>query len=144
VPEMAGLDEGTPLFTQIAERLAAEIADGGLAEGERVPSTNELAAFYRINPATAAKGINLLADAGLLEKRRGIGMFVAGGARQRLLGQRREQFTERYLRPLLTEATRLGIDAGELIELISDFARQQAGDTTASPARAGSGQGVPV
>jgi len=137
---MAGLDEGTPLFTQIAERLAAEIADGGLAEGERVPSTNELAAFYRINPATAAKGINLLADDGLLEKRRGIGMFVAGGARQRLLGQRREEFTERYLRPLLTEATRLGIDAGELVELISDFARQQAGDTTASPARSG----VPV
>jgi DNA-binding transcriptional regulator YhcF (GntR family) len=140
VPEMAGLDEGTPLFTQIAERLAAEIADGGLAEGERVPSTNELAAFYRINPATAAKGINLLADDGLLEKRRGIGMFVADGARQRLLGQRREQFTERYLRPLLTEATRLGIDTDELIELISDFARQQAGDTTVSPARGG----VPV
>jgi GntR family transcriptional regulator len=140
VPEMAGLDEGTPLFTQIAERLAAEIADGGLAEGERVPSTNELAAFYRINPATAAKGINLLADDGLLEKRRGIGMFVADGARQRLLGQRREQFTERYLRPLLTEATRLGIDAGELVELISDFARQQAGDGTPSPARGG----VPV
>jgi DNA-binding transcriptional regulator YhcF (GntR family) len=134
---MAGLDEGTPLFTQIAERLAAEIADGGLAEGERVPSTNELAAFYRINPATAAKGINLLADDGLLEKRRGIGMFVADGARQRLLGQRREQFTERYLRPLLTEATRLGIDTDELIELISDFARQQAGDTTVSPARGG-------
>jgi DNA-binding transcriptional regulator YhcF (GntR family) len=122
---MAGLDEGTPLFTQIAERLAAEIADGGLAEGERVPSTNELAAFYRINPATAAKGINLLADDGLLEKRRGIGMFVASGARQRLLGQRREQFTQRYLRPLLTEATRLGLDTEELITLIRDCAHQQ-------------------
>src|ERR1700744_1380986 len=137
---MAGPGEGTPLFAQVAERLAAEIADGGLAEGERVPSTNELAAFYRINPATAAKGINLLADAGLRKRRRGIGMFVADGARQRLLGQRREQFTERFLRPLLTEATRLGIDAGELIELISDFARQQTGDTTARPARGG----VPV
>ena len=78
-------DEGTPLFVQVADRLAGEIADGGLAEGERVPSTNELAAFYRINPATAAKGINVLADDGLLEKRRGIGMFVATGARQRLL-----------------------------------------------------------
>src|SRR6201996_6451626 len=144
MPEMAGLDEGNPLIVQVADRLAGEIADGGLAEGERVPSTNELAAFYRINPATAAKGINLLADDGLLEKRRGIGMFVAAGARQRLLGQRREQFTERYLRPLLTEATRLGIDAGELIELISDFARQPAGEGTVSPARAGSGQGVPV
>jgi GntR family transcriptional regulator len=119
--EMAGLDEGTPLFGQVAERLAAEIADGGLAEGERVPSTNELAAYYRINPATAAKGINLLADDGLLEKRRGIGMFVAAGARRRLLAQRREQFAERYVRPLLTEATRLGIDRGELIALINEY-----------------------
>ena len=117
---MAGLDEGTPLFTQVAERLAAEIADGGLAEGARVPSTNELAAFYRINPATAAKGINLLADDGLLEKRRGIGMFVAAGARQRLLGQRREHFVARYLRPMLIEASRLGIGTGELIELIGE------------------------
>ena len=120
MPEMAGLDEGTPLFTQVAERLAAEIADGGLAEGVRVPSTNELAAFYRINPATAARGINLLADDGLLEKRRGIGMFVAGGARQRLLGQRREHFVARYLRPMLTEASRLGLGTEELIELISE------------------------
>lgn len=117
---MAGLDEGTPLFTQVAERLAAEIADGGLAEGARVPSTNELATFYRINPATAAKGINLLADDGLLEKRRGIGMFVAPGARQRLLGQRREDFVARYLRPMLTEASRLGIGTEELIAAIKD------------------------
>lgn len=116
--EMAGLDEETPLFTQVAERLAAEIADGGLAEGQRVPSTNELAAYYRINPATAAKGINVLTDDGLLEKRRGIGMFVATGARRRLLAQRREGFIERFVVPLLAEATRLGIDNGELIALI--------------------------
>ena len=127
---MAGLDEGTPLFGQVAERLAAEIADGGLAEGERVPSTNELAAYYRINPATAAKGINLLADDGLLEKRRGIGMFVAAGARRRLLAQRREQFAERYVRPLLTEAARLGIDGGELIALIKECGRDQFTDAS--------------
>ena len=126
---MAGLDEGTPLFAQVAERLAAEIADGGLAEGERVPSTNELAAFYRINPATAAKGINLLADDGLLEKRRGIGMFVAAGARQRLLAQRREQFVERYVRPLLTEASRLGMGSGELIATITECGREQFSDS---------------
>jgi len=118
LPEMAGLDEGTPLFVQVAERLAAEIADGGLAEGERVPSTNELAAYYRINPATAAKGINMLAADGLLEKRRGIGMFVAGGARNRLLEDRRKRFAERHIDPLVAEASRLGIDADELIALI--------------------------
>src|ERR1700689_4707723 len=125
MPEMAGLDEGTPLFVQVADRLAGQIADGGLAERARVPSPNELASFYRINPATAAKGINLLADDGLLEKRRGIGMFVAAGGRQRLLGQRREQFVERYVRPLLTEAIRLGLGHGELIALINDCAGQQ-------------------
>ena len=125
--DMAGLGEGAPLFAQIAERLAAEIADGGLAEGERVPSSNELAAFYRINPATAAKGINVLADDGLLEKRRGIGMFVATGARQRLLARRRAEFTQRYVQPLLTEAARLGIDPGELSALIKEAGNEREG-----------------
>ena len=128
MPEMAGLDEGAPLFVQIAERLAEDIADGALAEGERVPSSNELAAFYRINPATAAKGISMLTDEGLLEKRRGIGMFVAAGARERLLGDRRKRFAERYVDPLVTEASRLGIDADALIGLIRESSHTQ-GDT---------------
>ena len=123
VRDMAGLDEDTPLFAQIAERLAEEIADGGLAEGERVPSMNELAAFYRINPATAAKGINLLADDGLLEKRRGIGMFVASGARRRLLAQRRKRFAAQYVEPLVAEAARLGMDANELIALVRELSQ---------------------
>jgi DNA-binding transcriptional regulator YhcF (GntR family) len=127
MPEMAGLDEGTPLFVQVADRLAGEIADGGLAEGERVPSTNELAAFYRINPATAAKGINVLADDGLLEKRRGIGMFVATGARQRLLARRRALFASRYIDPLLTEAARLGIGPDELATLIKEARNEPEG-----------------
>ena len=125
--EMAGLDEGAPLFVQIAERLAEEIADGSLAEGGRVPSANELAAYYRINPATAAKGIGMLTDDGLLEKRRGIGMFVAAGARSRLLGERRKRFTERYLEPLVAEAGRLGIDADDLVALIRESSFVQRG-----------------
>jgi GntR family transcriptional regulator len=127
MPELAGLDEGTPLFVQVADRLAGEIADGGLAEGERVPSTNELAVFYRINPATAAKGINVLADDGLLEKRRGIGMFVATGARQRLLARRRSEFARRYVEPLLAEAGRLGIDTDELLTLIKESGTEREG-----------------
>jgi DNA-binding transcriptional regulator YhcF (GntR family) len=111
-------DDGAPIFSQIAERLAEEIAEGGLAEGERVPSSNELAAYYRINPATAAKGLNVLTDEGLLEKRRGIGMFVAVGARQRLLDARRKRFTERYIEPMVAEANRLGIGADELLTLM--------------------------
>jgi GntR family transcriptional regulator len=126
--EMAGLDEGAPLFVQVAERLADEIADGGFAEGDRVPSTNELAAYYRINPATAAKGIGMLTDDGLLEKRRGIGMFVAVGARARLLAERRKRFAERYVEPLVAEASRLGIDADDLVALIRESSFVQRGN----------------
>jgi len=124
---MAGLDEGTPLFVQIAERLAGEIADGALAEGDRVPSTNELAAYYRINPATAAKGIAVLTSDGLLEKRRGIGMFVAAGARRRLLDDRRRRFAERFVDPMVAEAARLGIDADELVALIRESSYAKGG-----------------
>lgn len=123
------LDEGIPLFVQIADQLTNDIADGGLAEGDRVPSTNELAAFYRINPATAAKGINVLIDEGLLEKRRGIGMFVAGGARERLLADRRKQFAEQFLDPMLIEARRLGIDDDTLISLIRGSSQLTGGNT---------------
>jgi GntR family transcriptional regulator len=112
------LDDGIPLFVQIAEQLADDIVDGGLAEGARVPSTNELAAFYRINPATAAKGINLLVDDGVLEKRRGIGMFVAAGAQEQLRAGRRKRFAEQYVDPMLAEANRLGIDNDTLVSLI--------------------------
>jgi DNA-binding transcriptional regulator YhcF (GntR family) len=127
--EMAGLEEGAPLFVQIAERLADEIADGGLAESEQVPSTNELAAYYRINPATAAKGIAMLTDDGLVEKRRGIGMFVAAGARDRLLAERRKRFAERYVEPLVAEAGRLGIDAEEVAAMIRESGYAQGGTT---------------
>jgi DNA-binding transcriptional regulator YhcF (GntR family) len=126
---MAGLEEGAPLFVQIAERLAEEIADGGLAEGDQVPSTNELAAYYRINPATAAKGIGMLTDDGLLEKRRGIGMFVAAGARVRLLGERRKRFAGRYVEPLVAEASRLGINADELAAIIRESSYPLGGTT---------------
>ncbi|MQA15485.1 MAG: GntR family transcriptional regulator [Pseudonocardiaceae bacterium] len=124
------LDEGTPLFVQIAEQLADDVADGTLVEGDRVPSTNELAAFYRINPATAAKGINTLIDEGLLEKRRGLGMFVAMGARERLLADRRKQFAEQYLDPMLIEAKRLGIDTDTLVSLIRGSSHITGGGTT--------------
>ncbi len=112
------LEEGAPIFSQIAEALADDIAEGALAEGDRVPSSNELAAFHRINPATAAKGINVLTENGLVEKRRGVGMFVSVGARARLLEERRRAFAERYVQPMVAEANRLGIDADTLMSMI--------------------------
>jgi GntR family transcriptional regulator len=122
------LSEGTPLFQQIGHQLSNDIADGTLAEGDRVPSSNEFAAFYRINPATAAKGINVLIEDGLLEKRRGIGMFVAVGARERLLAERRHRFAQQYIEPMLAEARRLGIDPEVLVSLLHDTS-QRNGDT---------------
>ena len=121
------LDDGAPIFSQIAEYLAEQIAEGALVEGQRVSSSNELAAFYRINPATAAKGLNVLIDDGLLEKRRGIGMFVAAGAQGRLLADRRRRFAERYVEPLIAEANRLGIDADALVALIRESNESQGG-----------------
>ena len=87
-----GMDESRPIFVQIAELIENSIIDGELAEGAQVPSTNELAAFHRINPATAAKGVNQLVTDGVLHKRRGIGMFVTEGSRERLRERRRARF----------------------------------------------------
>ena len=117
---MVLLDDSGPIFAQIADQLADQIADGQLGEGARVPSTNELAAFYRINPATAAKGFAQLVDDGILYKKRGIGMFVAAGAREQLVRSRRRRFAERYVRPLVTEAVRLGFGLEELLARIRE------------------------
>ena len=126
---MPALDDGTPLFVQIAGQLADDIVDGQLPEGARVPSTNELAAFYRINPATAAKGINMLVDDGVLEKRRGIGMFVAAGAREQLLATRRKLFADQYVGPMVAEANRLGIDSDTLMSLVREASASNGGKT---------------
>ncbi|AVT30438.1 MULTISPECIES: GntR family transcriptional regulator [unclassified Plantactinospora] len=112
------MEDGRPIFLQIAELIENSIIDGTLAEETQVPSTNELAAFHRINPATAGKGVNQLVDDGILYKKRGIGMFVATGARARLRDRRREEFAQQFLHPLLAEAGKLGIDADELKRMI--------------------------
>jgi GntR family transcriptional regulator len=112
------MDEDRPLFAQIAEQIENDIIDGSLAEDAQVPSTNEFAAFHRINPATAAKGVNVLVDDGVLYKRRGIGMFVSPGARAILIARRRERFEAEYLRPIIAEAAKLGISRGELGTMI--------------------------
>ncbi|MBX3068277.1 MAG: GntR family transcriptional regulator [Cryobacterium sp.] len=112
------MDDSRPIFIQIAERIEDSIIEGELAEETQVPSTNEYAAFYRINPATAGKGVNLLVDEGVLFKKRGIGMFVAKGAKTLLLNKRKKQFTVEFIQPLLAEANRLGISAAQVAETI--------------------------
>jgi DNA-binding transcriptional regulator YhcF (GntR family) len=118
------VDDDRPIFLQVAELIERQIMDGTMPEGGQVPSINELAAFHRINPATALKGINRLVDVGVLYKQRGIGMFVAAGARERLLTSRREAFSLEYIRPLVTEAARLGLTPEQVAELILKEARR--------------------
>jgi GntR family transcriptional regulator len=113
------IDESRPIFMQIAELIENDIVDGALAEEAQVPSTNEFAAFYRINPATAAKGVNRLVDEGILYKKRGIGMFVATGARALLLDRRREEFFRQYVQPLAREARKLGISKEQLAQMLN-------------------------
>ena len=114
------IDSGRPIFMQIAEQIENDILDGAIAEESPVPSTNEFAAFYRINPATAGKGVNRLVDDGILYKRRGIGMFVATGARAQLIGARTEAFRANFVAPLLGEAAKLGITPAQVAEMVRD------------------------
>ncbi|GMA36760.1 MULTISPECIES: GntR family transcriptional regulator [Demequina] len=113
------MDDGRPIFLQVAQQLEGQILEGALGEESQVPSINELAAFHRINPATALKGVNLLVDAGVLYKRRGIGMFVADGARARLLDERRAEFRDAHVRPLADRARGLGLTTAQLQDMIA-------------------------
>lgn len=124
------IEEGKALFLQIAESVEDSIVEGILPEEGQAPSTNELAAFYRINPATAAKGVNMLVDKGVIYKRRGIGMFVAPGARDLLLAERRTVFADRFVEPLLVEARKLGLTPDDLTRLIRDRADGTMSDAT--------------
>lgn len=113
------LNQEKSIYLQIKEMIERDILRDILLEEERVPSTNELAKLYAINPATAAKGVNLLVDEGVLYKKRGIGMFVASGAKEAIRKKRREHFFENYVKGMLTEAANLGISKEELIEMIA-------------------------
>ena len=112
------LSQNKSIYLQVSEMIETDILRGILLEEERVPSTNELAKQYTINPATAAKGINLLVDEGILYKKRGIGMFVAEGAKEHIIEKRRDAFYENYVKGLLEEAKSLGISSEQLVEMI--------------------------
>ena len=114
------LTQEKSIYIQIKEMIEDDILRDVLLEEERVPSTNELARLYAINPATAAKGVNLLVDEGILYKKRGIGMFVATGAKAQIQGKRREQFYANYVKSLMAEAMSLGITKKELVAMILD------------------------
>ena len=113
------LREGPLIYQQIAAMLEHDILRGVYQEEEQVPSTNELARLYRINPATAGKGLNLLAADGVLYKRRGLGMFVPPGAAERILEKRKAAFLDRYIRPMVREGRSLGLERETLMAMVA-------------------------
>ena len=112
------LTQEKSIYLQIAEMIETDILRDILLEEERVPSTNELAKLYAINPATAAKGVNILVDEGVLYKKRGIGMFVSAGAKEAILNRRKNEFYDNYVKKLLEEAASIGLGKEEVIQLI--------------------------
>jgi len=107
-----------PLFQQVADQIAEGIFNGAYLEGEQIPSTTEISKRYQINPATVLKGMNLLVERQLIEKKRGIGMFVLPGAQERVRSARKEEFLNKEVLEVVAEAKKLGITAEQLKQLI--------------------------
>lgn len=111
-------DPDRPIYIQIKEIVENQIINEQLKEGEQAPSTTQLVNFYKVNHITVAKGINQLVDAGILYKKRGIGMFVERGAREKLITERRNTFIDDYIVTLVREANKLGFTETDIISLI--------------------------
>lgn len=112
------LDQDKPIFIQIAEGIEDGILTGVFPEEGQIPSITEFSVNYKINPATALKGINLLVDEGIIFKKRGVGMFVAKNAVEKLRRKRQDQFYDNFISRLIDEAKRLGITSDEVIAMI--------------------------
>jgi GntR family transcriptional regulator len=107
-----------PIYVQISEWLETEILRANLKEGERIYSQYQLAEMFNINPATAAKGLNILADENIAHKKRGLGMFVSPDAKKFILQKRKNQVLKQIIEELVREAQRLDVSENELIDLV--------------------------
>lgn len=112
-----------PIYLQVRERVEDQIIKKQLNEHDQAPSTNQLVNYYKINHATVSKGINQLVDEGILYKKRGIGMFVAEGAREKILKARRKSFVDDYIVTLVQEANKLEISDEEIFSYIKEVKR---------------------
>ncbi|MDR5659050.1 GntR family transcriptional regulator [Serpentinicella sp. ANB-PHB4] len=112
-----------PIYLQLAEAIEDDILKGIFSEESKVVSTTELSVNLKINPATAGKGINLLVDEGILYKKRGVGMFVAKGAKEKILNKRKKNFYNGFIIELLEEARKLNISNDEIIKMIEGSER---------------------
>lgn len=115
------LNDNEPIFIQISKAIEDEIISGSVEEEMQIPSTTELSKLYKINPATVLKGINILVDKDVLYKKRGIGMFVAKGAKEVIKKSRKDNFQKVYIKDLIQEASKLDIEKNELLEMIKNY-----------------------
>ena len=109
-------NDDLPIYRQLRDRVVAMILEGVLGDGDALPSVRNVAAEYRLNPLTVLKGYQELVDEGLVEKKRGRGMFVNDGARLQLLKDERERFLDKEWPEVAATIERLGLDAAELLE----------------------------
>lgn len=113
-----------PIFVQIAEQLEDGILSGAFPEETQIPSTTEISVNFKINPATALKGINLLVDSGIVYKRRGLGMFVSKGAVTMVENKRKEEFFDNYVIRMAEEAKKLRLTEADVVSMIERGFRQ--------------------
>ncbi len=111
---MHSWNDHAPIYQQLADQLAAQLLEGDPHEGQAMPSVRTLASRYVINPLTVSRALQALVDGGLLESRRGMGMYVRGGARERLLRSERDQFLQEEWPRLREKLRRLGLSANDL------------------------------
>lgn len=116
-----------PIFLQIADELEDAIFTGVFEEETQIPSTNEIAAQWKINPHTVLKGMNLLVDDNIIYKKRGLGMFVKEGAVSNIKKKRQTNFYDMYIERLINEAKKLGMSKEEIVQLI-ERGYEYAGD----------------
>jgi len=109
-------NEDQPIYRQLRDRVVAMILEDVLTEGDALPSVRNVAAEYRLNPLTVLKGYQELVDEGLVEKKRGRGMFVNEGAKDRLLHAERQRFLDKEWPKVIASIKRLGLDANELLQ----------------------------
>lgn len=118
-------DDGQPIYRQLRDRVAAMILEGVFKEGDALPSVRNVAAEYRINPLTVQKGYQELVDEGVVEARRGLGMFVTPGARAHLLREERRKFLGEEWPRIRETIERLGLTAEELLDASPDSPEEE-------------------
>ncbi len=114
-----------PIYIQISEMIEDMIINGDIKEEEQLPSTNQLAHAYKLNPATARKGLNILVDEGLAYKKRGLGIYVTNGATKKMKEKRKNDFLKKYVKPLISEAKKLDVSREDIKNYVDEVFKDE-------------------